>query len=359
MKKIDRYIFSEMQLPIIFGVSLFTFIFLIDILMKMIQNIVVKSVPVGDVLAFLSFALPPILTETIPMGVFFGIMMTYSSLSRTSEIVAMQSIGMGLNRLIKPSITLGLIITAGTYVFQETIVPKSYERLFQTSKKIAYTRPTVKLEEKIFVKDIGTYSVYINKLDNKTNIAKSLILFDKQLDKRFPTVLLAKTTEWKDSKMISKDGVLYQIDNKGVKSLSGSFKTKTVPIAAFFGDFSKNSESRESMGINSLRKKINELKKNGIPYRKYEIEMYKKLYVPVSTIMLCFLGVVLSVTHSRTGKGASFGISLLIIFVYIIIQNIAKVFSQDKISPALGMMVPNLILLITCSIFYYRKIRRT
>ena len=36
----------------------------------------------------LSFYLPPILSQTIPMGIFLGVMLTFSKFTRTSEATA-------------------------------------------------------------------------------------------------------------------------------------------------------------------------------------------------------------------------------------------------------------------------------
>lgn len=73
MKLIDKYILNEIKIPVIFGVSLFTFIFLIDIIVAMMENIIVKGISIIDVMRILSFYLPPILSQTIPMGMFLEI----------------------------------------------------------------------------------------------------------------------------------------------------------------------------------------------------------------------------------------------------------------------------------------------
>lgn len=57
MGKIDRYILKSMALPTVFGVSLFTFIFLIDILVEMMEKIIVKNISplmVFEMISYLS-----------------------------------------------------------------------------------------------------------------------------------------------------------------------------------------------------------------------------------------------------------------------------------------------------------------
>ena len=43
MKIINRYILSEAKLPIIFGISLFTFIFMIEIIVSMMESIIQQT----------------------------------------------------------------------------------------------------------------------------------------------------------------------------------------------------------------------------------------------------------------------------------------------------------------------------
>ena len=103
MKIINRYILSEAKLPIIFGISLFTFIFMIEIIVSMMESIIIKGISMIDVIRMLSFYLPMILSQTIPMGIFLGIMITFGKFTKSSEATAMNSIGMSLKDMIKPN----------------------------------------------------------------------------------------------------------------------------------------------------------------------------------------------------------------------------------------------------------------
>ena len=51
------------------------------------------------------------------------------------------------------------------------------------TQKIAMTKPTVQISEKVFVEGIGDYSIYINKIDDIKNEATNLVAFKKDDDK--------------------------------------------------------------------------------------------------------------------------------------------------------------------------------
>ncbi|OQY09855.1 MAG: hypothetical protein B6I28_02245 [Fusobacteriia bacterium 4572_132] len=360
MKIIDKYIYKEMFLPIIFGISLFTFIFLIDLLVEMMENILVKNIPPMDVLEMISYYFPPILIQTIPMGLLLGVMITYGNLSSTSELVALESIGIGIKRFLKPAFITGILVTGFIYFLEEMIVPDSYEKLSLITKKIAYKKPALKIEEKVFIEDIGEYNIYINKMDQENDVAKNLIVFKMEKDTQYPQIIMAKKAEWENSNMILSDAKFYKMDSKGEEKLRGSFDKQLIPINTFFGGFSKNkNKSKSMMGISELKNKLKILDKNKEEKISYEIEYYQKLATPLSAAILSFLGVMLSVKNNRSGKGVSFGISLVIIFLYMMGMNFGKMLAKKEILyPAIAMGYPNVLLIIISLILFIGQIRR-
>ena len=114
MKIINKYILDELKGPIILAVFVFTFIFLLDIVVTMMEHIIVKGISVFDVLRLLSFYIPPILTQTIPIGMFLGIMICFTKFSRNSESVAMVSTGMSIRAILKPILAIAI---GGSYIY--------------------------------------------------------------------------------------------------------------------------------------------------------------------------------------------------------------------------------------------------
>ncbi len=356
MRTIDRYVIKEMLLPVCFGVSLFTFIFLIDILIQMMESIIVNKLPIISVLRMLSYYLPPILSQTLPMGFFLGVMITYGGLTSTSELTAMVSMGMSLKKVIKPSFIVAIILTISVFFLQEEIVPRSFYRLGQLTKKIAYTSPPIQLKGKTFVKGIGDYSVYIDSVGSEENSAKNLVLFRNNDNSQFPTVALSKQTKWEKSKMIMEDVEFYQMDQNGKTDLSGSFRKQTIPLASFLDKIEAKVDDVEALSIREIVKES--AGKNGEEWLDYRVELHKKIAVPLSTVLLGILGVLLSVGHHRTGKGVSFGISIGVIFFYVAFINIGMVMSsKGEIPPALGIWFPNALLAVLTYIMYLRKSR--
>lgn len=354
MKIIEKYILEDVKMPIIFGVSLFTFIFLIEIIVSLMESIIVKGISLFDVLRMLSFYLPPILSQTIPMGVFLGVMITFSKFTRTSEATAMNSIGMSLKDILRPVVKLAIGITVFIFFLQESIIPRSVQKLQELTKKIAYENPVFQLKERIMIDEVGKYSLYIDKIDKKTNVASNIIIFQKDDKKGYPTILMGKEAFWKNTNMVLGESNFYTFNDDGSIKVAGEFEEKKIPLSSYFSAIKTEIKDIEAMSITQLLKKMKgKSKKEKIPYI---VEINRKIAIPLSTIALTILGVLLSIGHHRSGKGANFGVSIGIIFMYIVFLNIGMVMAnRGKISPYVGIWLPNLILFLGTARLYKKK----
>lgn len=365
MKRIDRYVIKEMFLPVVFGISLMTFALMVDIIKSIAETLIVKSVPMIEVMTMFSYLTPQIMVQTVPLGIFFGVMTTYNGMSATSEMVAMQSSGMSINRILRMPLILGIIVTLGTYAFQEKVQPVAQRKADMLMKKIAYSKPTSQLEPKRFVSDVGNMSVYIDEI-TEDGVATNLVAFLKSDDNSYPQVILAKKTEFTNSEIIINDANTYSIYTNPVEGenrtnylmLEGSVKKRVNPISGFFGDPTHTRITKESLGIRDLRASIEEKKAMGEEYIPLEAELYKKIYSPLSAIFFSLLGPLLSIRHSRTVKGLNLTISLGIILAYIGIQDVILAMAENGQIPTSLMFIPNVILMIITLAAYRVQSRR-
>lgn len=356
MKIINDYILKESKLSIIFGITLFTFIFLIEIIVSMMESILVKGLSIIDVARMISFYLPMILSQTIPMGIFLGIMITFGNFTKNSEITALSSMGVSLNKILKPVIWIGIGATLFIFFLQESLVPRSFIKLQQLSYKMVYENPVFQLRDKVLIDGFADYKIYIDSINKKTKDAEKVLVMIQEEDAKYPTLVLGKTANWEDAALLLKDADFYRYDDKGELVVTGNFEKKRVPFTSYFKDISVKVKDIEGMNIHQLKQEIEKKDKSEIV--PYIVEINRKIAVPMSTIALAILGVLLSIGNSRSGKGINFGIGIVVIFLYIVLLNIGIVFSyRGIVSPFVGVWTPNIILYIYTFILYSRKVR--
>lgn len=378
MKIIDKYILKEITMPVIFGISLFTFIFIIEIIVAMMESIIVKGISLLDVVRMLSFYLPPIIAQTIPMGMFLGIMITFANFTKISEATAMTSSGISIKRILKPIIFSAIAMTFFIFFLQESIIPRSFSKLQFLSRKIAFENPVFQLKDKTFIDEVDEYSLYIDRLNNNTGVANGVLIFQKDNDQNFPSLLIGDESYWDESSMVLKDSYFYKYDENGKEEWRNSFEEKKIPLSAYFEDIKIKIKDVEAMNVSMLLKEIKRIKtevkneeiiniedseltekeKMKRVLAPYYVEINRKFALPIATIMLSILGVLLTIGHHRSGKGLSFSISLVIIFSYITLLNVGTVMAtRGKIPPFFGVWTPDAILLGLTIFIYNRKVR--
>lgn len=356
MKLISRYILHEIKGPVILSVSIFTFIFLLDIIVAMMENIIVKGISSLDILRMLSFYVPPILTQTIPLGLFVGVMITFSKFTRSSEAVAMASIGMNIRDILKPVFYLGLGAMLFILFLQESIIPRSFIKLQYLASKIAYENPVFQLKERTFMNDLDNYSLYIDQVGRDKH-ASGILIFENNEKSPFPIVLSGHEAYWRDSSIILEQANFVDFDDQGARKLTGSFEDKRVELQAYFSDLKLKVKETEMMSILMLLEEMKgKTKEEKLPYK---VEINRKLALPFSSIMLSILAVLLSIGHQRSGKKAGLFVGISTIFIYICLLNIGIVLANvGKIPILLGIWTPNILLLALTFRLYVVKKRR-
>ena len=343
MKIINKYILDELKGPIILAVFVFTFIFLLDIVVAMMEHIIVKGISVFNVLRLLSFYIPPILTQTIPIGMFLGIMICFTKFSRNSESVAMVSIGMSIKDILKPILAIAIGAAIFIVFLQESIIPRSFIKLKYVGTKIAYENPVFQLKEKTFIDNLDGYSIYVDEVDSDGK-AKNVIAFEKPKDKnKFSLVLTGEEAFWKDSAIILKESQFVSFDENGKKNLIGTFDENRIILKPSFQELNIKIKDVEALSITDLIKNIRKV--DAEEALRYKIEIFRKLALIFSTVPLAVIGFCLSLGHHRISKKYSFVLAMIIIFAYIIFLNIGIVIaSAGKLHPFIATWTPNVLL---------------
>src|SRR5574337_883122 len=95
-KILDRYILREMVTAFSIGVVTFTFVLLMNKILRLVELIVNKGVPTSVVLRLFAYILPYSLVVTIPMATLLACLATYGRLAADNEIMALKVTGMSL-----------------------------------------------------------------------------------------------------------------------------------------------------------------------------------------------------------------------------------------------------------------------
>src|SRR3990172_9086829 len=95
MRIIARHICRAVLSHALLGLAVFTFIFLVPLMPRLMELIARHSAAPGDIALLLLCAFPGVLSFTIPIAVLIGTLIGLRALSADSELIAMNALGMG------------------------------------------------------------------------------------------------------------------------------------------------------------------------------------------------------------------------------------------------------------------------
>jgi lipopolysaccharide export system permease protein len=146
IRRIDLYILSEFLLSFAVAFLFFFFIFFVNQILVLAEEIFSKKVPFWDVILFIVYSLPSILALAFPFGALVGSLMAVGRLSSDNEILAFRACGVSLLRILGPLLFAGALLSLVSFVMNDYFLPLGNIRLGSMYRKILYTNPGIELE---------------------------------------------------------------------------------------------------------------------------------------------------------------------------------------------------------------------
>ena len=277
MKILDRYILRELIKFFVLSVLILTLVLFLDQLHFLSEMILNRGVSAKDVVTLILYISPAFLALTIPLSVLFASLMTFSRLSADNEIVAAQSSGMGIFRLMLPVFILSIITYSvsnyimlnlqhrGNYAFKNFIFQLSMERA------------DYNIKERVFNDDFKELIMYVEEKGMGASQLKGIFIYDAQINSE-PQIITAREgsiiSSPESMKLLFqlKDGTIHRMGDKMERYQLLSFHTYDLLISMNKGGgkVTMRKEPRE-MSIRELKERIGELKKenkNGVSGKK-------------------------------------------------------------------------------------------
>src|SRR4030042_702685 len=149
-KLLDRYVLREFVPPFLIGLLLLTFVLLINQVLLLAELFIEKGVPALEALRILGLLVPSILAFALPMAVLMGVLGGLARLSSDSEVVALQSLGVGPRRLGLPVLAFGLCGLLLTLPLALVLAPRANSAWVRTMSSSVLARVRIKVEPLVF-----------------------------------------------------------------------------------------------------------------------------------------------------------------------------------------------------------------
>jgi lipopolysaccharide export system permease protein len=389
------YIIKEHIGPFFLGLGVLTFILLMKQVFRLLDLLLAKDLSPIIVAELFTLTLPFIMALTVPMAVLVAVLMAFGRLSQDNEIMAIKAGGIGLHRIMAPVVAVAALLCVGMIVFNNTVLPESNHRLKNLLLDIRQMRPTLDIQERMYMEDFSGYKIYFKEIDYRTSEVDGVWIWETRPGKpprdiyaesgvistRANTVIMTLydgTTSETDRlnpdvsrKMTFKTQIIklpmdqslkrHNRNYRGDREMTASAMLEQVEqYRSDFGTISFKVDSLNTVlktvenegdekKIKSAQTQIaslqqaQKIKRHQID--RYLVEIHKKFSIPVACIIFVLIGAPLGVVSRRGGMGAGFGLSAgFFVLYYISLIGGEEIADRGIVGPFWAMWAANIII---------------
>jgi lipopolysaccharide export system permease protein len=175
---LSRYLLRALVGPFVFSFSTLMFLFLLQFVMKFIDQLVGKGLTAWVIIELIGLNLAWMVVLAVPMSVLVATLMAFGDLSSRNEVTAMKASGVSIQHMIAPVITAAGIMAVLLVLFFNEVLPEANHRAKTLGMDIRRKKPTISLVAGLFSQDIAGYSILVRKTFEKTSDLEGITLFD-------------------------------------------------------------------------------------------------------------------------------------------------------------------------------------
>ena len=179
-KTLCRYVYRELATPFFFALLIFTIILFTVRILKLVELVVNRGVPLEQLLAIFLYILPSFFEVTVPMSFLLALLWSFGRLSSDREILALKSCGVSFLQIAFPVAVATLLVLGGTFFLTLYARPWSNTALRQVIYEVTKTRATAGLKEKTFNDEFDGIVVYTDEIQPPGDVLGGVMIADNR-----------------------------------------------------------------------------------------------------------------------------------------------------------------------------------
>ena len=388
--RLQRYVLRELVGPTLLALIVYTFLLLMNELFLIAQQALAKNLPFTMALKLLALALPPIFTLSIPMSVLLAVLIAVGRLSSDHEWTALQAAGRSPSTLVKPLIVYGFVASTMAFMVFNYLVPTAQQRAREVRAEITLAGNLVADLRPRQWEATGNSHLIVDEIQPLDRGRLRRIVLVRHERERLALIFAGSgdifPTPDRDGTLvvdlydaIRHDFALRDVETYRIASWE-SFRDTIPPPPHFKHLLRPQAKVAATMNINELWDEYRAAEDALAQTRREAanhpggrsadhiiartrnvravVELNRRFALPLACLCFAILGAPLALTRARSGKGAGFAISMLVIVVYYVSFSFFEGQAVRQKFPAwLGPWMGNLVL-VPWMLWAYWKLRR-
>lgn len=290
--------------------ALFSFFDLVDTLGDLSHSPVKGSAQVGYALLMVALQMPNHLYQLLPITALIGSIYVMARLAESSEFTILRTSGLGPGRALVTLLLLGAAFVALTFVFGDYVAPGA-DRATQSLKArllgdITTGRTGAWLKDR---QGALNYAVNVGALSSGGDMSHVTITEMDTASGRISASIQSERARFADGGWLLQNVERRQFEPPGAPD--ARVRIERLPEWRWATDLTRDMVSAallspDRMQTLDLFQYIRHLQSNGQSAQRYEIEFWRKVFYPLSCLVMMVLALPFAYLHFRTGNIAGY-----------------------------------------------------
>ena len=296
-----------------------------------IDDILKNNAPANVVFRYYKYLSLQMAFDLAPIAVLVTTLVTFSLLSRTSEVVAMRSLGVSLYRLALPVLAAAGLIAVGCAALQLAVLPASNQKVAEANDRIkGRDKPrSVRRADQQWQIGEGRFIYNYLNYDKATERLQRLQVFTFDAGHALVGRLTAASAEFNSGRWVVQNGWLRTFDGIAERS----FRRFEAPVAIDLDEppdyFAAEVRKPKSMSFGELRHYVSEVRDSGQAVPALEVALQNRIAFPFASVVMALVALPFAFRLERRGAlyglGVAIGLGIVFMAVFAFFRTLGEV----------------------------------
>ena len=368
-RTLSLYVVSEILPPFFLGLMAFTFILLTARILKLVELLVTRGVPLFQIGKLFALILPTFLEMTVPMALLLGILVGLSGLSNDKEILALKASGISPYQVFWPIGMVALFVSLLTLLTTTLVRPAANLELKKELYNIAKSRVATALKENIFNSDFPNVLIYVEEVIPPGNTSQGVLIVDRR-DPTRETVIFGKVALFLSNEKTATlslklfDGVIHEKEKNQPVFSQTHFNVYhfNLDLEQTFNLFKKQQRDPSEMSLRQLGETIRSKQAQGLNAIHEIMDFHQRFSFPFAPLVFSLLGVALVLMPAPSRQGRFWGLvsCLFWLLLYYALLTTGKALGErEMLPPLLALWLPNILVGLVAVHFFIKALRES
>src|SRR5467141_700598 len=343
MRILDRYIVREVFRHAFLGLIVFTFVFFVPQLVRLMELFVRHSGSGVQVLTLFLCIFPAVFVFTVPMATLIGVLLGLGRMSADSEIIALTALGIGRRRILLPVGVLALTGAVVTLAMTAWLGPLALRTFRSLQADLITSQVSFQLQPRVFDERFPRMVLYVNDVTASGTQWHGVFLAEtggengSRLTLAENAVVIAEPKQGK-LELHLQGGTTHEFARDDADHYSvTAFGQSDWPIEV------NGLSAAEPRHLSNPERSVRQLgSDNGPGWREARVELHRRFAFPVACLVFALVAVPLGAQPRRGGRAAGSLLAVVLIASYYLMLVIgAGLARQGTVLPSEGIWIAN------------------